>query len=338
MTKKYQNQRPRFCQSELFKQLVKNRPIILVDVGARGGIDRKWDVFGERAIKVIGCEPEPEECKRLNKVSKSNHRYFPVALFNKKGEVTINLTRNLACSSIFEPNSALIDRFFTSEEFEVKDSVLIRCNTLDDILMENNFRDIDFIKLDTQGTELQILQGAERTLPDVFGIDIEVEFSPLYQGQPLFADVDIFLRERGFTLFDLQIPFGRKIRKELQNQRRYSKGQVFWTNALYFKDFVSKDGLMKIGFQKAIKTIAIAELYGFNDFALELLDHYLNRKLIDASIYSEIRKRLIMEEKVSSEVKLYRNIRRDVGEFLNERFPFIYRHLTKDRDNKRHQV
>src|SRR5207248_2510884 len=62
---------------------------------------------------------------------------------------------------------------------------------------------VDFIKLDTQGSELDILQGAGFLLDDCLGLQLEVMFSPLYEGQPLFADVDTYLRSRGFVLWRL---------------------------------------------------------------------------------------------------------------------------------------
>ena len=53
---------------------------------------------------------------------------------------------------------------------------------------------VDFIKLDTQGSELDILHGAGSLLDNCSGLQLEVMFSPLYEGQPLFADVDAYLR------------------------------------------------------------------------------------------------------------------------------------------------
>ena len=90
----------------------------------------------------------------------------------------------------------------------------------------------------------------------------------MYQNQPLFADVDTFLRNQGFTLFDIQIPLGRKFRKAGSQ----SKGQVLWAHTIYFKDLCAKrDGLPKdMDLQKALKTVALAELHGFPDYSLSV--------------------------------------------------------------------
>jgi len=324
-----------FHQSQLFRRITEENPIVLIDVGARGGIAEKWKPL-HSTMKVIGFEPDENECKRLNETAADNQVYLPIALFNKKGKIKLNLTRNLACCSTFEPNYELIDRFLAAEDFEITGSIEINCDTLDEVIKTTDVKDVDFIKLDTQGSELQILEGAENVLSQfcVFGIEVEVEFSPLYKEQPLFTDIDSFLRGKGFTLFDIRIPLGRKIRKTVPNESSDLKGQGLWTYALYFRDLVSEKGkcLKKLNLEKAVKIIAITELHGFNDFALELLDLYLNQGIVNDSVYSDIKKMLLpsQEGKFRPELKLYLDARRSVGVFLHDRFPFIHKYIVKN--------
>lgn len=326
---------PAFYQSELFKRITERNPLLLIDIGSRGGIAQKWGPL-HSMMKVIGFEPDENECKQLNEAAENNQVYLPIALFNKKGKIKLNLTRNLACCSTFEPNYALVDRFLAAEDFKMTGSIEVQCDTLDEVIRTIDVKDVDFIKLDTQGSELQILEGAENVLSQfcVFGIEVEVEFSPLYQDQPLFADVDGFLRERGFTLFDIKIPLGRKVRKTVPNESRDLKGQGLWTYALYFRDLVSGKSkcLNKPNLEKVVKIIAIAELHGFNDFALELLDLYLNKGIVNDSVCSDIKKMLLpsLEGKFRPELKLYLDARRSVGEFLHDRFPFIHKYIVKN--------
>ena len=74
-------------------------------------------------------------------------------------------------------------------------------DTLDSQLALHAIDDIDFIKMDTQGCELPILQGSTVTLERTVGMQIEVAFSPIYQDQPLFSDVAAHLG-RGRRAFD----------------------------------------------------------------------------------------------------------------------------------------
>ena len=314
--KKASNQGIQFSQSKLFEQLTKSSPIMLVDVGARGGIHRKWNLLSE-SIKVLGFEPDPEECIRLNEKSEKNHTYFPIALHNRSGTIEMNITKNPVNSSIYLPNFPLWNRFPNLHELEVIKSVQVNCDTLDRVLKSNDIQDVDFLKIDTQGSELQILEGAREALKSyIFGVDVEVEFSPIYTDQPLFPDVDKYLRDLGFVLFDMDL--ARLKRKKYG--KIYSKGQVLWAHARYFRDFISnKEGSYKnISSEKAIKTIAIAELHGFSDFALELLDFYNSKRIIEPEVYKNI-KAMLVKNIPSAEYHLLKNIRSAIGEYLRER-------------------
>jgi hypothetical protein len=79
----------------------------------------------------------------------------------------------------------------------------IPLTTLDDWAQAEGTNGVSFMKLDTQGSELDILQAGERVLERCLGLEIEVEFRPRYRGQSLLAGVDGFLRRRGFALWRL---------------------------------------------------------------------------------------------------------------------------------------
>lgn len=63
--------------------------------------------------------------------------------------------------------------------------------------------EIDFLKLDLQGYELEALNGCGKLLERIKIITIEIEFIPLYDGQPLFGDIDVYLRAQGFRMLNL---------------------------------------------------------------------------------------------------------------------------------------
>jgi FkbM family methyltransferase len=323
-----------FYRSQLFRRIAQRSPLVLIDAGARGGVAERWAQL-QGTTRAIGFEPDEGECRRLNETSEDDQLFLPLALFDRKGTLRLQITRNPACSSILEPNHELVGRFLEAEDFEITASIEVPCDSLDGVLRTTDVKDVDFLKLDTQGSELRILEGAENVLSDfcVFGVEVEVEFSPLYRGQPLFAEVDGFLRERGFTLFDIEWPLGRKFRRTVPGDSTTNlRGQGLWTCGLYFRDLVSEKGggLEKLTLEKAAKTIAIAELHGFNDFALELLDLYLSREIISSSFHGDVRGMLLTRRtSVSPERRLYLNLRRSVGEFLRERFPSVYDSLVK---------
>jgi len=130
--------------------------------------------------------------------------------------------------------------------------------------------------------------------------------------------IDQYLRGLGFTLFDIS-PVRLKRKKY---ERVYSKGQVFWTDALYFKDLPGLEGDINFSVEKAVKTIAISELYGYPDFALELLDLYNSKKIINRKVYNEIKKILVrktMKNILSLEYQLLTIIQPFIKLYLEEK-------------------
>jgi FkbM family methyltransferase len=323
-----------FYNSKLFLQLTADTPIVLLDIGARGGIPRQWQPVG-KSIKVIGFEPDAGECRKLNSAAANGSVYYPVALAGKKGTIILNITRDPNCASILEPNMELLDRFQGSEDVKLVNKTDILCDTLDEVVSANSIPSIDFLKIDTQGTELDILRGAEKTLEQagVFGIEVEMEFSPLYKSQPVFSDVDTFLRGKGFTLFDIRDVPGRKIRKTAPAGMRKWRGQALWTDGLYFRDVPAEKNkdFERLSRESAMKTIAITELFGLGDYALELLDLYSNEKIISAREVAIIRKALFSGTKqgLEPEAKLMQGVKSTFSAYAYDRLPFLYKILLK---------
>jgi hypothetical protein len=196
-----------------------------------------------------------------------------VGLYKEKTLFDLYLTKKEGCTSILKPNRKFLSKFPTDSDFDILKTTKIKCDTMDNQFREQHIDDVDFCKLDTQGSELFILQGATETLKSVFGLEMEVEFAQIYEGQPLFSDIDSFVRERGFGLFDLR-PYYWKRKTGLDYG--YAKGQLIFADALYFRtpESISKiinridDDFLKKS--KILRSLSICILYGYFDYALEL--------------------------------------------------------------------
>ncbi len=70
----------------------------------------------------------------------------------------------------------------------------------------------DFIKLDVQGAELLVLENALQKISNAVVIETEVEFVEIYRNQPLFGDIQRFMRDQGFVLHKLVDISGRNFR------------------------------------------------------------------------------------------------------------------------------
>jgi hypothetical protein len=136
--------------------------------------------------------------------------------------------------------------------------------------------EIDFLKIDVQGAELKVLHGAPRLAATALVMEIEVEFVQLYQGQPLFADVDIYMRSQGFQLHAL--PHGTQYYYAPvidHDQPLAGLNQLIWSDAIYIPNFETVAALPRA---RRLKMAALLhDFYGSWDLVLHILQIGLDR-------------------------------------------------------------
>lgn len=249
-------------------------PFTYVDVGAMGGIPLKWGCILD-AMKVIAFEPDQREFDKLK--SNNNINYMNYALHNRSEDLKYYITKGAGKSSVLKPNVDVISQYEDDDRFRVIHEEIIpstRVRNLDSVIEENYIQDVDFIKLDTQGSELLILQGGQRKLmPMIFGAQIEVEFVEMYKQQALFRNIDDFMDNEGFSLIDLRRAYWK--RRDYYNYR--GKGQLIFGDALYFKKinlFCQELSGMQdksCGKSKIFKSILICMVYKMFDYAVAVM-------------------------------------------------------------------
>jgi FkbM family methyltransferase len=258
-----------------FDAVFDQHPLVLVDVGARGGLKSNW-AAARRHLRVLGFEPDPQEYNRLVEAAKSSQAgdtFFNTALHNHQGSLPLYIARDRGLSSVFEPNREFVDAFPDAERFDTVEVQQVQVDTLDNQLRARGINDLDFVKVDTQGSELFVLEGGSQALAgSALGAEIEVEFAPIYKRQPLFADVDRFMRDRGFLLFDVRPCYWKRA---VGRGFGGSYGQIIWADALYLKSLPAlRESLSRMPAgarqSKLLRAISVALLYGYWDFAIEI--------------------------------------------------------------------
>jgi FkbM family methyltransferase len=253
-------------------------PLIhVVDVGAmQEGQDRYHKLVASAPVQVTGFEPNPAEFAKLRD-RPGPYRYLDKFL-GGGGAATFHVTYYPGCSSLFEPDPGVIDLFDTiraslpTDNFFVETSQTVETTQLDDI----DGLEIDYIKLDAQGSELDILRHGTSKMASTVVIESEVAFMPLYKGQPLFGDIQLFLRDQGFVLHKLIDCGGRALRPFSQPNRFMPMSQFLWADAIFVRDFTRLDTYRDEGLLKAAAILDL--VYSSIDLVALLLAEYDRRR------------------------------------------------------------
>jgi FkbM family methyltransferase len=236
-----------------------------------------WKIFAPN-LSIYGFDADADACEVANADLENRQinwmeKHIPIALSKTSGEATLFVTQSPMCSSLYPPNEPYLGRFAGLLDLVSLDfSIEIETTTLDKFCQQEGITNIDFLQVDVQGADLPVLQGAEQILKTVLAVQTEVEFSPLYLNQPLFADTDSYLRAKDFTLFHLASAYRPRARSPVVSSSR--SGQLLWADAFYFCDLLqnAEMGHFKNPDQ-LFKLACIADILDFPDYALELLEY-----------------------------------------------------------------
>lgn len=246
--------------------------IKIVDVGANpiDGSPPYAELLRGGVADVVGFDPDPESLRRLNAQKSAAETYLPYAIGDGRRQ-TLHVCRAPGMTSLLEPDPRVLGLFHGFPEWgEVVARETIDTVRLDDV---RETAGLDLLKIDIQGGELMAFRNAEARLAEALVIQTEVEFLPLYVGQPLFGDVDVFLRGRGFS-FHRFFPLVSRVivPTVLDNDIYAGMSQSVWADALYVRDLTRLDALS--GRQLLAMATILHDCYGSFDLVMHILVHH----------------------------------------------------------------
>jgi hypothetical protein len=273
-------------------------PFVLIDVGCSDGIDEAWRAFGPSLV-AHGYDIDVAECERLQAAEPFEHvRYHagrvglpethPFAERRRQdaaqwpdANIWGRITAGYLAARGAESGGAEPDKG------EPNTGEPKRVIGVDDIVRTERLATVDFVKIDVDGPDFEVLESAREVLRDsrVLGVGMEVNwFGTPNPTEHTFHNTDRFLREQGLALFgmttrrysrtDLPAPFER----EAFAFTRF--GQPYQGDAIYLRDLVAADaddGALDYPPDKLIKLACLYELAGLPDCAAEVLNHFDRR-------------------------------------------------------------
>lgn len=182
---------------------VSKRPV-LIDVGARGGLGLEWDRLArEGLVTAYGFEPDTHHCDELQ-LRDPHVRYMSVALSNEKGRRSLFVARKANCSSLLRPDDKMLAGYPVRRIFEIVDETRVDVDTIDNLVLTGQIESPTYLKIDTQGSELDVLRGASSCINDIVGIELEARFKPIYRGESIFEEIRVYLDTAGFILREVR--------------------------------------------------------------------------------------------------------------------------------------
>lgn len=208
------------------KLLIDNDILIrFIDVGSRNGILGLASVA--EFVDAYGFEPNPVEYEKLiggrtdaSKAGIKSPQYHSIHYSNKAisdhaGRHKFFITHGPGTCGLREPNFERLQEIrwqgrkykknYADEIFAVDNIIEVKVSTLAEFAKEHSFDSFDYLKIDTEGSDYEVLAGGANILNKIGVIKTEVNFFPLRKNQKLFSDIDILLRDYGFELLKYEI-------------------------------------------------------------------------------------------------------------------------------------
>ena len=254
-----------------------------VDIGGRGEAFPGLPALAEFSGYYVS-EPDTAEASRLREQLPLAANWRSVTVFSdaiaaRHGDSTLYVTRRPGMSSLLEPDPAVAGQFYLADAYEVVDEIQVPTMTLDAAATRYGFENAAFLKMDTQGTELEILRSGSRLVRDsLVAIHTEAHFRPFYKGQPAFGDIDGHLRANGFVLSSLN---RTAVRRRGYDESVFSRRVTTWAHCLYFLEPAQ---LLARGAPTAardmVRLMAIALALRHIDLALEVMASLVKHGLL----------------------------------------------------------
>ncbi|NVO24049.1 FkbM family methyltransferase [Donghicola mangrovi] len=265
----------------LVKVLKFERRLRILDVGANplveGDVSYKG-LLDQGYAEVVGFEPQEHALAALLERKSEAETYLPYAL-GAGQEKELHLFQSSGFTSVFPADAASARYLGFHQAMKETDRVQIQTRRMDEI---TEIGAVDFLKIDVQGSETEIISHGLKTLAGAVAVQSEVRFFPLYEGEPTYGELEQALAKGGFRFLKLaslkHVSAASKWRKRL---RRTIYSQAVDGDGFYLRDMRRPEAYS----DDQLKALAILAdgIMDAPDVTLFALDHLIAREAIPES-------------------------------------------------------
>lgn len=287
------NYLPKMALEIAKSDLLASEPFVLVDVGCSLGIDEVWRVF-DRHLRAFGFDPDARECERLKACEPNSHvQYYPMAVglpadceFLRKKAAHENA--NYPYSNSVIGRSSAFDQHYARASNSPGQGGPVN-NTggdprkigLTQFFEEQEIKSVDFVKVDTDGYDLEVLLSIESSITShqVLGFMVECMFQGSdHETSNSFHNIDRFMKRHGYMIYSITV--NKYSRSSLPAPFVYSfpaqtvSGQPVWGDVVFLRDLARTERLSSMescSFTKVLKLACLYEIFNLPDCSAELI-------------------------------------------------------------------
>jgi len=256
--------------------------IHVADVGAAhfGEVQPYQVLLDAGLARLTGFEPDEREAADLAEKLGERATLLPYALGDGDEHTLYVCQPGLGMTSLLEPDPDTLGFFNLFPDWgRVVSTMLIPTHRLDDL---DDVAQIDYLKMDVQGSELSILTNGRRKLADAVAVQLEISFIPLYKDQPTFGDIDLEMRRQGLIPHRFTNVKNWSISPTTRGGNPRSPfHQLLEADIVYVADVIHPDGLTDA--QLAKLGLVAHFCYDSPDLAARCLEELAGRGTVDAT-------------------------------------------------------
>jgi len=250
------------------KEFLHLNPITIIDIGSRDGSCDELEGLKEFS-DYVGFDADEESVEKdmlSGNLSWRSSKIISKYIGTTKGPTSFNLYARKSESSALNPSPTYQANF--SQRLRIESQITVESDTLTNVLTENKLLP-DLIKIDTQGTEFEIIESSPEVFSNCLIIEVEAEFIEMYENQKLFPDVCKLIYQLGHQLLYVNRVFGN-----MNTEITKTRGQLIFGDFLFGLNF---ERAMLLPIDRKMKYCLLLINYGHIDFAFQL---YLSDKTL----------------------------------------------------------